>query len=145
MDPSVAGLSSSVFWIGMALGRYLLGPVSDRFGVRRSVAAYIIIAFIFQIGLGLVNDSIGSLVILGFNGFMIAPLYPSGIVILVSRLPKQSQLTAVAVAMGLGQMGAAVAPLGVGFMATHLGMQHLIEVVCVLSVLMLAAWAVFTR
>ena len=129
----------------MALGRYLLGPVSDRLGVRRSVAAYIIIAFVFQIGLGLVKNSTGSLVILGFNGFMIAPLYPSGIVVLVSRLPKQSQLTAVALAMSLGQMGAAVAQLGVGFMATHLGMQHLIEVVCVLSVLMLAAWAVFTR
>lgn len=145
MDSFLAGLSSSIFWTGMALGRYSLGHVSDRFGVRRSVAAYIVIAIVFQVGLGWMNDSVGLLVLLALNGFMIAPLYPSGIVVLVSRLPGASQLTSVAVAMGLGQVGAAVAPLAVGFMATRLGLQHLIEVVSILSVLMLTSWALFSR
>lgn len=145
MDPSLAGLSSSVFWTGMALGRYLLGPVSDRFGVRISVAVYILVAIVLQIGLGAINNKIASMILLGLNGFMIAPLYPSGVVVLVSQLPLRSQLTAVGLAMALGQMGAAVAPLGVGFMATKLGIQHLIGVVCILSILMLIAWGVFAR
>ena len=103
IDPTTAGLSSSIFWGGMALGRYSLGPVSDRFGVHITVAIYIVIAIAFQIGLGIVEDATATLVVLGLNGFMVAPLYPSGVVVLVSRLPKRSQLTAVAVAMGLGQ------------------------------------------
>jgi MFS family permease len=129
----------------MALGRYSLGPVSDRFGVHITVAVYIVVAMFFQIGLGIVQSATATLVILGLNGFMVAPLYPSGVVVLVSRLPLRSQLTAVAIAMGLGQMGAAVAPLGVGFMATKLGMQHLIEVVCGMSILMLLVWIAFSR
>jgi fucose permease len=103
IDPTTAGLSSSIFWGGMALGRYSLGPVSDRFGVHITVAVYIVIAIFFQIGLGIVEDATATLIILGLNGFMVAPLYPSGVVVLVSRLPLRSQLTAVAVAMGLGQ------------------------------------------
>jgi fucose permease len=145
MDPSTAGYSSSIFWIGMTAGRYALGPVSERFGVGQSVTIYIIFAMCTQVGLGLVRDTLATFLFLALNGFLIAPLFPSGIVVLVARVAPQSQLTVVAIAIAVGQLGAAAAPLGVGLMATKLGMHHLIEVICGLSVLLLLAWGAFIR
>ena len=145
LDPSTAGYSSSVFWVGMAAGRYALGLGSERFGVGRSVTIYIIVALCAQVGLGLVWNTVATFWFLALNGFLIAPLFPSGIIVLVSLVAPQSQLKIVALAIAIGQLGAAAAPLGVGFMATRLGMHHLIEVICGLSFLMLLVWVAFIR
>lgn len=144
-NPSVAGYASSVFWVGMAIGRYTLGLVSEKLGVMIAITAYILIAFTFQVLFGFLQHTVPLLVVLGLNGLMIGPLFPSGIIVLVSRLPQNIRLKAVAFAIGLGQIGGAVAPLGVGFMAAHLGIEHLVEVVCGLSILMLVVWIPFAR
>ena len=131
--------------MGMAVGRYALGPASERFGVSRSVAAYIVIAIGLEAALGLQRDTVATFAFLGLVGCMLAPLYPSGIVVLTSRVPARAQLTLVAIAMAIGQLGGAAAPVGVGFMATRLGMQHLLQVVGALSVLMMLSWIAFIK
>lgn len=95
--------------------------------------------------LNLVTNVKATMILLAANGFFVAPLFPSGIVLLVSRLAPQVHMRAVALLIALGQVGAAVAPLAVGFMADSLGIRHLFEVVCGLSATMLVLWMVFTR
>lgn len=129
----------------MTVGRYVLGLVTERFGVAMSVAVYITLAFCFQLMLNLVTDVNATMVLLAANGFFVAPLFPSGIVLLVSRLEAHMHMRAVALLIALGQVGGAIAPLAVGFMADSLGIRHLFELVCGLTATMLVLWIVFAR
>lgn len=144
-DHTLASLASSTFWIGTTVGRYALGLVTERFGVALSVAAYITLALCFQLMLNLVMDVTATMVLLAANGFFVAPLFPSGIVLLVSRLQAHVHMRAVALLIALGQVGGAIAPLAVGFMADSLGIRHLFELVCGLTATMLVLWIVFAR
>ncbi len=109
------------------------------------MTAYIMVSICLQVSLWVVDSVSVTLILLGANGFFIAPIFPSGIVLLVSRFPPQVQMGAVAIAIAAGQLGGAIAPLGVGFMATHLGIAYLLEVVCGLSTLMLLVWIAISR
>lgn len=131
----------------MALGRYALGLVTEFLGLKRAVTAYIISATILQVALLLVTNTNIFLLLLGGIGFFIATVFPSGIILLVQKLdvPPQEQTGLVAVAIGAGQVGAAVAPLGVGFLSARLGIGRLLEVLLVFSGLMLVTWLAFSR
>lgn len=142
---NVASSASSIFWVGMAVGRYALGVVTERFGVSKSVAIYITLALLSQVLLNLVTDINLTLILLAASGFFVAPLFPSGIVLLVSRLETRLHMPAVAFLIALGQVGAALATVAVGFMADAIGIRHLFEVMCGLSALMLALWIWFAR
>lgn len=142
---STAALASSTFWLGMTAGRYILGLVTERFGVGKAVGAYIVLTLALQVLLNMIRDVNVILVLLAANGAFIAPLFPSGIVLLVSRLQAHMHMRAVALLITLGQVGGALTQLAVGFMADSLGIKHLFEVVCGISALMLVAWMVFAR
>lgn len=144
-DEVVASLASSTFWIGMTVGRYALGLVTERHSVSASVAVYISLALGFQLLLNLVTDVKSTMVLLAANGMFVAPLFPSGIVLLVSRLDVEQHMPAVALLIALGQVGGALATLAVGFMADSLGIQHLFELMCGLSAVMLVAWIALVR
>lgn len=144
-DNTVAGLASSLFWIGMAVGRYTLGPVTERFRVARSVAVYITFALCCQIMLNVASEVAVTMVLLAANGFFAAPLFPSGIVLLVSRLPSSIRIRGVAFLIALGQVGGALSTLAVGFMADTLGIRHLFLVMCGMSAAMLILWIIIVR
>lgn len=142
---TTAGLASSTFWLGMTVGRYALGLVTERSGVGKAVSVYIVLALVTQVLLNLVTNLYAIMALLAANGAFIAPLFPSGIVLLVSRLQAHMHMRAVALLIALGQVGGALTQLAVGFMADSLGIRHLFEMVCGISVLMLVAWIVFAR
>lgn len=82
VDAATAASASSIFWLGMALGRYVLGAVSERIGMRMAISGYIIAAIGAQLLLISLDQLSGFLVMLGVCGFFLAPLFPSGIVVL---------------------------------------------------------------
>lgn len=124
----------------MALGRYSLGLLTDRLGVRIAVVMYCVAVIIFQLCLTLVRQLGPTLALIGACGFFLAPLFPSGIVLLAPNFSSQQRGIIVAFLIAMGQIGAAVAPLAVGVLATTLGIEYLIQVTLVLSVLMLTTW-----
>lgn len=142
---ATASLSSSVFWIGMALGRTLLGLVTEYFGVKVSVTAYIILSICLQVAFRLVQSVPGSLALLGTIGFFLGPMFPSGLLLLSSTLPLQQALGAISAASAVGQVGGGLAPLLLGLMADTLGMKHLPDVVVGLTLLLLVFWLIFAR
>lgn len=129
----------------MAIGRYALGPVTERVGLHTSVSSYIVVACCAQLGLMVLNQISGTLVVLGLCGFFLAPLFPSGIVMLSTRAPVGNRTQDVAAVIALGQIGGAVVPYGLGLLATHIGTQYLLHVTLGLSILLLGIWAVISR
>ena len=129
----------------MAIGRYALGAVTERVGLRVSVSSYIIAACCAQLGLMLLKQIPGTLTLLGVCGFFLAPLFPSGIVMLSTRTPPENRTQVVAAVIALGQIGGAIVPYGLGLLATHLGAQYLLHVTLSLSVVLLGLWAATSR
>ena len=130
----------------MAIGRLLLGFVTEYLGLRGTITAYIVLSTTLQILFRQITSNTNlSLVLLGLNGFFCGPLFPSGILLLATKLPKQSHVGAVAAAAAMGQVGGAVAPLGIGLLADKFGIGHLLDVVLVLSFFMLIIWFLFSR
>ena len=87
----------------------------------------------------------GTLAVLGVCGFFLAPLFPSGIVMLSARTPLEDRTRVVAAVIAMGQLGGAIVPYGLGLLATHLGTQYLLHVTLSLSVVLLGLWAATSR
>lgn len=144
-DANTAASASSIFWAGMAIGRYALGAVTELIGLRIAVLIYIAVACCAQCLLMSLDQIIPTLVILGVCGFFLAPLFPSGIVMLSLRNPPQDRTVIVAAVIAMGQIGGAIVPFGMGLLATHLGTQYLLHVTLSLSVVLLILWIVISR
>jgi fucose permease len=129
----------------MAIGRYALGAVTERVGLRVSVSSYIIAACCAQLGLMLLKQIPETLTLLGVCGFFLAPLFPSGIVMLSTRTPPENRTQVVAAVIALGQIGGAIVPYGLGLLATHIGTQYLLHVTLSLSIVLLGLWAAISR
>ena len=144
-DAATAASASSIFWLGMAIGRYALGAVTERVGLHTSVSSYIIIACCAQLALMILKQIPETLIILGVCGFFLAPLFPSGIVMLSTRTPPEDRTKIVAAVIAMGQIGGAIVPYGLGLLATHLGTQYLLHVTLGLSIVLLGLWAAISR
>lgn len=144
-DTATAASASSIFWLGMAIGRYALGAVTERVGLRTSVLSYIVAACCAQLGLMMLEQISGTLSLLGVCGFFLAPLFPSGIVMLSTRMPPENRTQVVAAVIALGQIGGAIVPYGLGLLATHIGTQYLLHVTLGLSIVLLGLWAAISR
>ena len=129
----------------MAIGRLLLGFVTQHFGLGISVTAYIILTMVTQILFRHFTNPGVALVLLALNGFFCGPLFPSGILVLATKLPHRAHVGAVAAAAAMGQIGGAVAPLGIGLLADRFGIGHLLDVVLALSAAMSVIWILFSR
>jgi fucose permease len=129
----------------MAIGRYALGPLTERVGLHTSVSGYIVVACCAQSILMISSQVPATLAVLGVCGFFLAPSFPSGIVLLSSRTPPKDRTRVVAAVIALGQIGGAIVPYGLGLLATHLGTQYLLHVTLSLSVVLLGLWTMVSR
>lgn len=48
-DPEKVGYIASIFWCGFTLGRIALADVTHKFGERRMVFVYLVLALAFQL------------------------------------------------------------------------------------------------
>lgn len=141
----LASLSSSGFWIGMAAGRLLLGPVTDRGGVRRATVSYLVLAIMSQVLLAAVDRAVVSVVAVTLLGFFLGPLFPSGIVMLSRLLPKELHVGAVSFVASIGQVGAAVGPFAMGSLVQLLGIRTFQALILAMLVVTLLIWFSFPR
>jgi fucose permease len=75
-------------------------------------------------------------------GFIMGPLFPSGIVLLTSLLPKETHITAVSFVASIGQIGGALLPFVIGATVQGLGIQIFKYVVVVQLSAALGIWLV---
>lgn len=145
IDSATASLSSSAFWFGMVLGRFMLGPVTEHFGLPVSVTIYIVLGTLLELLFKLVSRLDIILLALGGCGFFLGPMFPSGILLLAQKLSMQEYVRGVAITAALGQIGGASAPLLVGLLADRLGLKHLTDVVLFCFCFLLVMWLLFCR
>ena len=143
--PYLAGLSSSGFWAGMAVGRLVLGPLTDKMGVRRATVLYFILAVLTEILFVVLPHAIVSVVLMVILGFLMGPLFPSGVIVLTQLLPKELHVAAVSFVASLGQVGGALLPFGIGAVVEGLGIGVFEYAILVQSVLAMLLWVVFAR
>lgn len=141
----VASLSSTGFWIGMAVGRLLLGLVTDRVGVRIAATVYVVIAIAAQAVVAAVDVAAVSIAAVVVVGFFLGPLFPSGVVVLARLLPKDLHVGAVSFVASVGQLGAAFGPFAMGAMVQLLGIRTFQVFILALLVVALLIWLMFPR
>ncbi|KAF2826045.1 MFS general substrate transporter [Ophiobolus disseminans] len=118
-----AGLFSSLFNIGMGVGRLALGVLTDRLGVRRALDLYLLLAFLFQAAFTIVRLPPLNAALMAMLGVVLGPMFPSCITMLVLHLPRSIHVHGVASVALLGQLGGAVMPFAQGFLAGKVGIK----------------------
>ncbi|KAJ1323346.1 MFS transporter FHS family glucose/mannose:H+ symporter [Microdochium nivale] len=148
--PALAAAGSSAFWIGQTVGRLTLGPVTDRYGLRRAVTVYLLAvvasstAFaLLSLGPGSEGARVSSVGLVALMGVFCGPLFPSAIVQLTSALPREMHVGAVTYVAMIGQVGGALLPVGIGLLIQGLGIGVFPVVVVVQVVLGLGLWLLF--
>jgi fucose permease len=141
----VAGLSSSGYWIGMAIGRLTLGYATDRMGVRRATGLYFLIAIGIDVLFAVLSSSAASVALMTILGFIMGPMFPSGVVVLTRLLPAELHVAAVSFVASLGQIGAALSPFAIGAVIEGLGIGVFRFAILAETIVALLVWVAFAR
>jgi fucose permease len=144
-SPYIAGLSSSGYWTGMAIGRLVLGFATDRIGVRRATVLYFLLAVLLEALFAIFTSPVLSIILMALLGFVMGPLFPSGVVVLTRLLPPELHVAAVSFVASLGQVGGAFLPFAIGAVVEGLGIGVFRYAILLQTVLALGVWVAFAR
>lgn len=107
LDLTAAQLSAlpAALFFGSAIMQLPVGVLFDRFGPRRTVAAFILVTAIGVIGFALARTTTGLVLGLLIAGWGIAPVFMGTIVLLSRWVPRDRLSTASAFTVGVGGLG----------------------------------------
>lgn len=139
-DPFAAGLTVTFFWLGITLGRVILGFVTGRIGEKLAIALYLLLCMALELLFWLIPSFISSAIFSALLGFFLGPLFPAAIVVATKLLPRSLHVSAIGFAAAFGGGGAAVIPFFVGAIAQAKGVQVLQPVILAFLALILMLW-----
>lgn len=134
----------TAFWASMAIGRVCLGPVTDRLGVVKAVIGYMLCVLALELSLAASKSISVSVTLMGALGFLMGPLFPSGVVLLTRHLPSELHVQTVSTVASVGQIGAALLPGGIGVLMQAVGMAAFPFALAAFSGVTLGFWVVFS-
>ncbi|KAK5948490.1 hypothetical protein OHC33_010524 [Knufia fluminis] len=142
-----SGIVATGFWLGVTVGRFVLGFVTARCfpTEKHAVAFYLVACIALQLLFWLIPSFNVSAVMVGLLGFFIAPMFPAAVVALTKLLPKRLHVAAVGFAAAVGASGATVLPFAVGAIANSRGVQVLQPVVLALLATILLIWLLLPK
>ncbi|TWU72322.1 hypothetical protein ED733_000817 [Metarhizium rileyi] len=140
-----SGMSAVGFWLGITVGRAVLGFVTPRVGVKLSSALYIAAAGALELIFWLVPQFYVSAVAVAFQGFFLGPLFPNAVLVASMLLPRQHHVVVIGFAAAFGGCGAAILPFLTGILAQAKGPMVLQPIVLALLAIMLGIWLCFPR
>ncbi|OKL59638.1 hypothetical protein UA08_05310 [Talaromyces atroroseus] len=140
-----SGMTATGFWIGITVGRVVLGFVTPRIGEKLAIIAYLASAMAFELIFWLIPQFYVSAVAIAIEGFFLGPLFPAAVVAATKLLPKHLHVSSIGFAAALGGTGAAIFPFAVGAIAQAKGVQVLQPFVLGLLIAVLAAWLFLPR
>lgn len=139
-EPFLAGLTVTLFWLGLTIGRVVLGFVTGRVGEKLAITGYLIIAIVLLVLYWTVPHFIAAIVFVTLMGFFFGPLFPAAIVVVMKLLPVEHHISAVGFSAALGGGGAAIFPYAVGAIAQSHGVQVLQPFVLAIMVWLMITW-----
>ncbi|KAM0561388.1 hypothetical protein ACHAPJ_003269 [Fusarium lateritium] len=144
-DNYPAGMTSMGFWLGLAVGRAILGFVTPRLGVKVAVAIYLSAAMALQLVFWLVPSFYVSAVTVAWQGFFLGPLFPAVVVATTKMLPKHLHVSTIGFAAAFGGSGAAILPFAVGAIAQAKGVKTLQPIILAFLAALLGLWLCLPR
>jgi fucose permease len=144
-SPLLAGWMVSGYWLGLTIGRVVLGHVAERIGAPRLILWCLVgvlasVLLFWPAPNGIVDASA-----LWLTGFALGPVFPSTIAVVGRVLPLRLQPTAIGFLASVGSMGGAAFPWIAGNLAQRFGLWALLPFDSVLAVGMIALWLVLQR
>ncbi|KAJ9653682.1 hypothetical protein H2198_007139 [Neophaeococcomyces mojaviensis] len=145
--PFASGLTSTGFWLGVTVGRFILGFVTGRLfpTEKHAITCYLTICLVLQLLFWLIPSFTVSAVMVGLLGFFVAPMFPAAVVVMTKLLPKRLHVAAVGFAAAVGASGATILPFAVGAIANSKGVYVLQPVVLALFAAQLMIWLCIPR
>ncbi|KAK3905622.1 major facilitator superfamily domain-containing protein [Staphylotrichum tortipilum] len=139
-EPFIAGLVVTFFWLGLTIGRVVLGFVTGRVGEKLAITAYLLLSVALQLLYWLVPNFAASATFVALLGFFLGPLFPAAIVAATKLLPSDYHVSAIGFAAAFGGGGAALFPFAVGAIAQSKGVEVLQPIVLAILVFILVMW-----
>lgn len=146
-SPFASGMTSTGFWLGITVGRFVLGFVTGRLfkNERWAVTTYVSCSVVLQLLFWLVPNFYVSAVMIGFIGFFLGPMFPAAVVVLTKLLPKRLHVAGVGFACAFGASGGTVLPFAIGAIANAAGVKVLQPIILAALVLCLVVWLLIPR
>ena len=135
-----AGMTATGFWLGLTVGRVVLGFVTGRVGEKLAITVYLLLSIALQLLYWLIPSFIASAVFVAFLGFFLGPLFPAAIVAATKLLPSDYHVSAIGFAAAFGGGGAAVFPFAVGAIAQSKGVEVLQPIVLAILLFIQVIW-----
>ncbi|EME89683.1 uncharacterized protein MYCFIDRAFT_32211 [Pseudocercospora fijiensis CIRAD86] len=140
-----SSLTSTGFWLGVTVGRIVLGVVTPRIGERWAIVGYLLTAMGLELVFWLVPQFVVSAVAVALLGFFLGPMFPAAVVVLSKVLPKHLHVGAISFTAALGMGGAAVLPFAVGAIASAAGVRVLQPIILAILAINLTMWLTLPR
>ncbi|KAL6706524.1 hypothetical protein ACN47E_005463 [Coniothyrium glycines] len=140
-----SGMTATGFWMGITVGRIVLGFVTPRLGEKLAIAIYLPITMALELVFWLVPQFYVSAVAVSFQGFFLGPLFPAAVVAATKLLPRHLHVSAIGFAAAFGGSGAAIFPFAVGAIAQGHGVKVLQPIVLALLGVIAALWLCLPR
>ncbi|RAH41575.1 MFS transporter [Aspergillus brunneoviolaceus CBS 621.78] len=144
-SPFASGMAGTGFWLGVALGRFVLGFVTPRIGEKRSIILYILLAIALEMVFWLVPEFVVSAVAVALVGFFLGTIFPSVVVVATRLLPKHLHVAAIGFAAAFSMGGGAVFPFAIGAIAQAKGVTVLQPILVAMLAVALLIWGTVLR
>lgn len=136
MSPSIAGISISVYWGMLTVGRIVFGAAANRIGIPRllrlSMAGTVFSALLF-----LVPTTSGSFAAVALMGLSLAAIFPTLMADTPNRVGPQQAASAIGLQTGAASIGLALLPGLAGVLAARLSLEVIGPYLIIASSLML--------
>ncbi|PGH16169.1 hypothetical protein AJ79_01936 [Helicocarpus griseus UAMH5409] len=136
-----SGMTSTGFWLGITVGRVVLGFVTPRLGENLAIPLYLAAGVGMEILFWLVPNFVVSSVAVAILGFFLGPLFPAAVVATTELLPGHLHVGAIGFGAAFGGSGACILPFAVGVIAQAAGVKVLQPVILAMLAVALLTWA----
>ncbi|KAI9375586.1 major facilitator superfamily domain-containing protein [Aspergillus egyptiacus] len=134
------GMGATGFWLGITVGRVVLGFVTPVVGEKVAISIYLVLSIACGLVLWLVPNFYASVVAVSVQGFFLGPMFPGAVVVATRLLPRGLHVSAIGFAAAFGASGAAVLPFAVGAIAQAKGVEVLQPFSVGLSAALVVLW-----
>ncbi|MCJ1311950.1 hypothetical protein MMC25_005624 [Agyrium rufum] len=141
VSPFAAGMAETGFWVGITVGRLILGFVTGHIGEKLAILTYAVAALGLHLILYLVPVAGVSFATVALEGFFLGPFFPAAVVATTKLLPAHLHVSGVGFAAAMGAAGACILPFVVGAIANAKGVQVLMPIVLAALAVDGAVWA----
>lgn len=157
-------MTATGFWLGITVGRLILGFVTPRIGEKLSIAVspstmmplmnytfltlsqiYLPIAAGLELLFWLVPQFYVSAVAVTLQGFFLGPMFPAAVVATTKLLPRHLHVSGIGFAAAFGGSGGAIFPFVTGVIAQAKGVKVLQPIVLSLLVVIWLFWISLPR